>query len=117
MRVVKTKELTPKQILSVPCTTCGAATGEAYELHTGTLRTEPAGADEGGGRATDADPDRQRILQRTWVDGLTGECRATLAGPFNVCVLADGEEQIELLGEKFVVVFEAKAEKRVGLHE
>ena len=39
--VVKTKELTPKQILSVPCTTCGAATGEACELHTGTLRTEP----------------------------------------------------------------------------
>ncbi len=41
MRVVKTKELTPKQILSVPGTTCGAATGEACELHTGTLRTEP----------------------------------------------------------------------------
>ena len=39
--VVKTKELTPKQILSAPCTTCGAALWEACELHTGAPRTEP----------------------------------------------------------------------------
>jgi hypothetical protein len=39
--VVKTKELTRKQILSVPCPTCGAATGEVCELHTGAPRTEP----------------------------------------------------------------------------
>jgi hypothetical protein len=39
--VVKTKELTPKQILSVPCSTCGAAVGEVCELHTGAPRTEP----------------------------------------------------------------------------
>ena len=39
--VVKTRELTPKQILSVPCTTCGAAIQEPCELHTGALRTEP----------------------------------------------------------------------------
>lgn len=38
---VKTKELTPKQILSVPCPTCGAATQEPCELHMGVLRTEP----------------------------------------------------------------------------
>jgi hypothetical protein len=38
---VKTKELTPKQILAVPCTTCGAAIGEVCELHTGAPRTEP----------------------------------------------------------------------------
>jgi hypothetical protein len=38
---VKTRELTPKQILSVPCTTCGAAIGEVCELHTGAPRTEP----------------------------------------------------------------------------
>jgi hypothetical protein len=40
-RAVKTKELTPKQIFSVPCPTCGAATEEPCELHTGALRTEP----------------------------------------------------------------------------
>ena len=39
--VVKTKELTLKQILSVPCPTCGAAIEEACELHTGALRNEP----------------------------------------------------------------------------
>jgi hypothetical protein len=39
--LVKTKELTRKQILSVPCPTCGAATEEACKLHTGALRTEP----------------------------------------------------------------------------
>ena len=39
--VMKTKELTLKQILSVPCPTCGAATKESCELHTGARRTEP----------------------------------------------------------------------------
>jgi hypothetical protein len=39
--VMKTKDLTLKQILSVPCPTCGAATKEACELHTGARRTEP----------------------------------------------------------------------------
>jgi len=40
-KVVKTKELTSRQVLSVPCITCGAAIGERCELHTGALRTEP----------------------------------------------------------------------------
>jgi hypothetical protein len=39
--VVKAKNLTKKQILAVPCTTCGAAVGEICELDTGTPRTEP----------------------------------------------------------------------------
>jgi hypothetical protein len=39
--LVKTKDLTRKQILSVRCPTCGAATKEACKLHTGALRTEP----------------------------------------------------------------------------
>jgi hypothetical protein len=38
---VKSKELTLKQVLSVPCPTCGAATGEGCELQTGAERTEP----------------------------------------------------------------------------
>jgi hypothetical protein len=38
---MKTSELTAIQILSVPCPTCGAATGDACELHTGALRTGP----------------------------------------------------------------------------
>jgi hypothetical protein len=43
---------------------------------------------------------------------LAGEPRAVPAGPLDVRVFADGEEQIELVGEKFVVVFEAEAEER-----
>ena len=39
--VMKSKELTPKQILSVRCSACGAATGEVCELSTGAPRTEP----------------------------------------------------------------------------
>jgi hypothetical protein len=39
--VVKIRDLTAKQILSVPCPTCGAATDEACELHTGAPRYEP----------------------------------------------------------------------------
>jgi hypothetical protein len=38
---MKSKELTPQQISSVPCTICGAAIGEVCELHTGAPRTEP----------------------------------------------------------------------------
>jgi hypothetical protein len=37
---VKVRELTPSQTLSVPCPTCGAATGEVCELHSGAPRTE-----------------------------------------------------------------------------
>jgi hypothetical protein len=39
--MVKTKELTLKQILFVPCPTCRAATKEVCELHTGAPRSEP----------------------------------------------------------------------------
>ena len=38
---VKTRELTLKQTLSVPCPTCGAAINEVCELHTRAPRTEP----------------------------------------------------------------------------
>jgi hypothetical protein len=48
---------------------------------------------------------------------LAGERRAVPAGPLYVRVFADGQEQVELFGEKFVVVFEAETEERVGLHE
>jgi len=40
---METKELTKRQIESVPCPTCGAASKEACELHSGALRSEPHG--------------------------------------------------------------------------
>ena len=38
---MKAKELTLKQIVSVPCPTCGADIEEPCELNTGAHRTEP----------------------------------------------------------------------------
>jgi hypothetical protein len=38
---MKTKELTPQQLLAVRCPTCGAKAGERCELATGQLRTTP----------------------------------------------------------------------------
>jgi hypothetical protein len=38
---MKKKELTPKQVSSVPCPTCGVAAGKHCVLHSGGPRTEP----------------------------------------------------------------------------
>jgi hypothetical protein len=38
---VKSKDLTIKQILTVPCDTCGASIGEICELNSGAPRTQP----------------------------------------------------------------------------
>jgi len=39
--LMKRKELTPKQLVSVPCPTCGAAAGKRCVLYSGALRSEP----------------------------------------------------------------------------
>jgi hypothetical protein len=38
---MKRKELTPEQVSSVPCPTCGVAVGEGCVLLSGALRSEP----------------------------------------------------------------------------
>ena len=38
---MKKKELTPKQLLSVRCPTCGVAAGKRCVLHSGGPRNEP----------------------------------------------------------------------------
>ena len=38
---MKKKDLTAKQLSSVPCPTCGAVPGERCVLHSGALRSEP----------------------------------------------------------------------------
>ena len=40
-----------------------------------------------------------------------------LAGPVDVGVLAEGEEEVEFFGEEVVVVFELEAEEREGFDE
>ena len=39
--VVKKKELTRKEMISVPCPTCGVAAGKGCILYSGGLRLEP----------------------------------------------------------------------------
>jgi len=38
---MKIHELTPKQLASIPCPTCGAGVGERCVLHSGGPRSEP----------------------------------------------------------------------------
>jgi hypothetical protein len=38
---MKKRELTPEQLSSVPCPTCGVAVGERCVLHSGAPRSEP----------------------------------------------------------------------------
>jgi hypothetical protein len=38
---MKKHDLTPKQLSSVPCPTCGVGIGERCVLHSGGLRSEP----------------------------------------------------------------------------
>ena len=80
-------------------------------------KSQRAGADKGCGRSADAQPDGQRILQRARVDALAGERGAMFAGPMDMGVLADIQQQVELLGEERVVVFEVETEERERLDE
>src|SRR6266403_6400233 len=73
---------------------------------------EHAGANKRTRRASDTEPNRQRILQRPRVNSLPGECRAVLARPVNMRVLANFQKQIELFGEERIVVLELQAEER-----
>ena len=75
------------------------------------------GASKRTGRASDTKPNRQRILQRARVNSLPGECRAVLARPMNMRVLADLKKQIELLGKERIVVLEFQPEKRKRFNE
>src|ERR1700704_2389365 len=61
---------------------------------------EDAGASEGARRASGTEPDRQRVLERAWVNSLPGQGSAVFARPVNMRVLANVQKQIELLGKK-----------------
>src|ERR1700722_11037464 len=79
-----------------------------YGHHQG--QTQYPGTGERRRRAADSDPDWQRILQGSWVDALPGERGAMFAGPVDIRVVANRQEQLELLGEQRVVVFDRQAE-------
>src|SRR6266446_722572 len=73
---------------------------------------EHPGANERARCASDAEPNRERVLQRAGINSLTGKCRAVFARPVNVRVLADVQKQIEFLGKERIVVLEFEAEER-----
>ena len=73
---MKTKELTPKQILSVNCPTCGAATGEVCELTSGAPRNEPhwtrklSAADEAEMELSKRSPKYSQLPAEAFADAL-----------------------------------------------
>jgi hypothetical protein len=68
-------------------------------------------------RAADADPDRQRVLDRARVDALPDQGRPVPTRPGHLGPVADLQQQLELLAEQGVVVGEVEAEQREGLGE
>src|SRR5258707_6820841 len=80
-------------------------------------KSERSGAGERLRRAANAKPDRQRILHGSRVDALACKRRAMLAGPVDLLVLANLQEQIELLFKERVVVFELETEQWEGIDE
>src|SRR5918994_1852055 len=65
----------------------------------------------------DGDPDRQRILERAWVDPGVLERRAVLARPRDALGIAHFQQQLEFLGEQLVVVAQVVTEQRERLDE
>ena len=80
-------------------------------------RPSVPGADDRLGRAADGDPHGQRVLDGPRVDALAVERRAMAAGPGDVHLLADRQQQLELLGVEVVVVAQVLAEERERLGE
>src|SRR5258708_1772985 len=64
---------------------------------------EHPGANKGARRASNTEPNRQRVLQWSRVDSLSGQCRAVFARPLYVRVLPDLQKQIKLLGKERIV--------------
>src|SRR5206468_1112902 len=72
---------------------------------------EHAGANKRARRASDTEPNRQRVLQWARINSLSGEWRAVFARPVNVRVLPDVQKQIEFLGKERIVVLEFEPEQ------
>ena len=83
----------------------------------GERQAEVAGAGEGLGRSSDAEADGQLRLQRPRPDALAGERGTVFALPLDVDLIAELEQEVELLHEELVVVLGVVAEERIGLDE
>src|ERR1019366_531148 len=80
---------------------------------------EPEGsrADHGLRGAARRDPHGQALLHRAWPHARVGERRTVATRPRHVGLLADREQQLELLGVELVVVVEVIAEQGERLDE
>src|SRR5438093_740492 len=80
-------------------------------------KAEQTRAHERRGRPAHADPDRERVLERARIHPLAAECRAELTRPLGLLLIADLEQQLELLLEERVVVAQIEAEERERVDE
>ena len=67
--------------------------------------------------AADRDPDRQPVLDRTWVDAEVVKRGPVFAGPRHAHALPQLEQQLQLLREELVVVIEVQSKQWKGLDE
>src|SRR5271170_1031702 len=80
-------------------------------------KAENSCTDEGLRCSADAEPDGQRLLQRTRKDTLAGERSSMLSGPMNMRVFAESKEKVKLLGKEIVVILELQPEQRKRFNE
>src|SRR5215204_6880574 len=76
-----------------------------------------SGTDERLWSPTNAHPYRQRVLQGPRVDPLSRQDRPIFAGPMDVLVVTNLQQQIEFLCEKRVVVVQSQTEQGKCLDE
>src|SRR5258708_17666403 len=80
-------------------------------------KAKRAGASERLRSAANTQPYRQKILHWPGIDALSGQGSPVFAGPVHVLVLADLQQQIELLRKERIVILQLQAEQRKRLDE
>ena len=77
-------------------------------------QAEPAGPYKGLGRTADANPNRKTGLYRPGINGLVCQGRPEPAGPGNLLMIPDLQEQIQFFFEEGVIIVQLKTKERIG---
>ena len=72
---------------------------------------------KGGGRTADTKPNGQGILQRPGVDGLISEGGPKLTRPIDNFVIANGEQEIQLLRKQGIIILKPETKQGEGFGE
>src|SRR5438309_10640002 len=80
-------------------------------------KSKRAGTGERLRSSADSQPYRQRILHRPWIDSLPRQCGPMLARPGDVLIVADLEQQVQLLRDQRIVLLESVPESRNRVNE